>query len=257
MIDVVTHETDLLAGFTRVERHGKVALVHPDWREPLAAALLDGAGCRPLTTRSGRGGVLQVDLDGLHAVIRPYRRGGMMRHLLKDSFLFINRPLHELRVLAYLHANGLPAPQPLGACWERRGPLIRGAIATRHVEAQDLVGLLSSSGNVPEDVLLEVGRLIASLHACNVRHADLQAGNILVGDGAVYLIDFDKARLYSRLTRRQCARNLLRLRRSLQKNGFSERCFPLICEGYGQNPIPRWLDVAYRIKGTLADWLSV
>jgi hypothetical protein len=54
----------------------------------------------------------------------------------------------------------------------------------------------------------------------------------------------------------QCSRNLLRFRRSLQKNGLSEACFGAFLAGYGDlsgAEIPAWLDKAYQLRGKCSE----
>ena len=64
----------------------------------------------------------------------------------------------------------------------------------------------------------EVGALVARFHRAGVWHADLNAHNVLVTSGALYLIDFDRGRL-RKPAPRWCRANLRRLRRSLLKLG--------------------------------------
>jgi tRNA A-37 threonylcarbamoyl transferase component Bud32 len=102
------------------------------------------------------------------------------------------------------------------------------------------------------------------MHEYGVYHADLNARNILVGRDGVYVIDFDNARVSTAPARRSAsaavpvagARNLLRLRRSIDKLGLPERTFDLICEGYGVTTLPIWLARLYRWKGALSDLVS-
>jgi 3-deoxy-D-manno-octulosonic acid kinase len=63
-----------------------------------------------------------------------------------------------------------------------------------------------------------VGALIARFHAAGVDHADLNAHNILVADGKLWLIDFDGGEIRGTGTAWKLA-NLARLKRSLLKVG--------------------------------------
>jgi len=231
---------------------GQRALVREEWADAVAGALLEGRGCAP-AGQGGRGALLRFEYPGGTGLIRRHLRGGVARHILRDAYLLHNRPLRELRLHAALYDEGLAVPQPLGAAWVRRGACFRGAIATAEVDAVDLRARGRSHGAAEAVLLRECGRLIRRMHDLGVAHADLQAGNILVGAEGPYLIDFDKAARRARLGRVQRARNLFRLRRSLEKNGLPADYFRLICEGYGPESLPAWVGHAYRVKGKLAD----
>ena len=247
--------TEVLAAFELRSRGAKRALVRREWADAIGTALLDGVGCVPAEV-AGRGALLRFPYERGWGLLRQYRRGGALRHLLRDRYVLINRPLRELRIHAYLFQAGLPLPEPLGICWERRGLLLRGALATHEVEAVNLRPFLAQERADSDDVLRRAGALVRRMHDCGVFHADLQLANILVGESQLYLIDFDKARLSRPLTRLRRARNLLRLRRSLEKNGFAGGHFRAICEGYGMEDVPRWADCLYRAKGWLSDRIS-
>lgn len=227
-------------------------MVHREWADTIAAALLEGQGCIP-AGKSGRGDLLRFPYEQGWGVVRPYLRGGFARHFLRDAYVLANRPLRELRIHARLYQAGLSVPQPLGVCWERHGPLLRGALATHEVEAANLLNYLQQDPRDPEPTLRGCGALVRQMHDMGLFHADLQARNILIGDDQLYLIDFDKARFLPELNRLQRARNLFRLRRSLEKNGLDMAHFRPICEGYGDEALPGWASRIYRVKGKLSD----
>lgn len=242
----------MLRDFVLRSYEGKRAMVRHEWADAIAAALFEGRGCEP-AGRGGRGSLLRFSYAGGTGLIRRYLRGGLFRWVLRDAYVLRNRPLRELRLHLGLYDEGLAVPVPLGAVWERRGLCLSGAIATGEVDAVDLLDYLQGHGAGDGTVLRECGRLIRRMHDCGVFHADLQAGNILVGGEGPYLIDFDKATRRAALDRVKRARNLFRLRRSLEKNGLTSDCFRLICDGYGAQPLPDWLGRVYRLKGKLAD----
>jgi len=118
-------------------KHGKTAIVRgPD--PAVAEALLERKGCEPLASH-GRGHVLRFPLADGAAILRPYRRGGLVSLLSSDSYLVVNRLRREWDVHVYLYEEGFPVPEPLGVVWERRGLLYRGAFATRWVDAVDIL----------------------------------------------------------------------------------------------------------------------
>lgn len=241
--------------FASLSIKGRTALVRKEWRASLMAALLDGERCVP-QYRGGRGPVWRFPFDGGWGIIRPCRRGGLIRHMLREAYFFKNRPLREFLLLAHLHDQGLSLPEPLGVCWERRGVLFRGALAAREAQAVTLREFLVRAPDAPEETLRRVGHLVREMHDLGVFHADLQVENILIGDPWLYLIDFDRAALLKRVSSLRRARNLLRLRRSLHKNFLPLRFFKMICEGYGMDTLPMWLDLLYGAKGKLSDLLS-
>jgi tRNA A-37 threonylcarbamoyl transferase component Bud32 len=231
------------------------ALVHAEGARVIAAALLDGQGCAPAGD-CGRGELLRFAHEAGTGLIRRCRRGGVVRRLLKESYFLHNRPLQEFRMHVRLFNGGLAVPAPLGVCWDRHGLWFAGALATRQVDAPNLLDYLRGKPRAEEDTLRRCGAPIRQMHDIGVFHADLQVRNILVGDDRVYLIDFDNARLVGALSPLQRARNLLRLRRSLEKNGLAVSLLKPLCEGYGIESLPEWITRVYRAKGRLSDLVS-
>lgn len=253
---MINHMTNRLRekeieGFESRSRGAQQAQVRSDYADTIAAALFDGIGCI-LVDGAGRGGILRFPCGGAWAVLRRYRRGGLLRALMRDKYLLDNRPLRELQLHVRLERMGLPVPEALGAVWERRGPMYCGAIVTRELEAVDLRRFLNENPGHAADVLRETGALIRRMHDAGVYHADLQLANILAADRTLHLIDFDKARICGSLSPCQRSRNLLRLRRSFERNGFPAALFDSVREGYGAIRIPRWLDAAYRLRSAFS-----
>lgn len=244
-----------MEGYIEVKRDGAVACVCASCAEVVTAALIEGTGCVPAGSE-GRGSVVRFPYPGGQGIVRRYLRGGFMRHFLKDAYLLSNRPLREFRLHQYAIEQGLSVPPLLGVCWRRRGLFVRGAIATHALDATPLDVYLQRGAEDIDAVLRACGALIRRMHDRDIWHADLHVRNILVGNGGPYLIDFDKAVRRSGLTRLQRARNLLRLRRSLEKNGLSLAFIQPICEGYGIEALPEWLSRIYRSKGYLSNRIS-
>jgi len=229
--------------FISITRNGRTALVSPEHADSVGEALLDGAGCTPAGL-DGRGGLVRFPYPGGAGLIRHYYRGGLIRHFLRDRYLLRNPAVRELRLHIRIRDLGLPVPEPLGICWERRGPCYRAWFATRELPADNLLACLKDA---PEDtaraLLARCGPIIRNMHDAGVYHADLQVRNILIArDGAaIYLIDFDKARLGPALPPLKRAQNLYRLRRSMLKTSLFPQLFPELCRAYGPDALPDWM----------------
>jgi tRNA A-37 threonylcarbamoyl transferase component Bud32 len=243
----------LLRYFKHVETEEGGALVRKDLEGPVTAALLNRRECQALEGRGGRSVVYRFPLPGGAGILRPSCRGGAVAAIMGDAYLWQNRPLNELLVHAYLYDAGVSVPEPLGAAWTRKGPLVRGAIATRFVNGSHLQDFLAQSLYSTEEMLQKAGRAIREMHRVGVFHADLQIRNILVSEHGVYLIDFDKAVIVKEMAVLQRARNLLRLRRSFQKNRVPLHYFDVLLTGYGIRRLPPWLTAAYTIRGRISD----
>ena len=148
------------------------------------------------------------------AVLRHYRRGGLVARLSRDRYVWTGpastRSFAEFEVLSFLYERGVAVPAPLAAAYWRKGVLYRAAILIQRIPD---VHTLAEALDAP----LAVAQAIHAMHEAGVWHADLNAYNILLDKaGTAWLIDFDRAR---RRVMDSAARqaNLMRLRRSLQK----------------------------------------
>lgn len=169
----------------------------------------------------GRGQALQVNTPAGPAVLRQYRRGGLVAGLVRDRYVFLgherSRSFREWRVLATLREQGLPVPAPLIALSGRSGPTGTAAIMTALIP--DARGLDAVAGTLDQAGWARLGQTLARFFRAGVRHADLNATNILVDrDGDWYLIDFDRARLADKAVNPDPM--LRRLFRSFEKLGI-------------------------------------
>ena len=170
---------------------------------------------------AGRGGAWRVRVDGLFAALRPYRRGGMVRHVLRNAYLWSGvertRAFREYRLMTALHDEGLPVPRPLAARVVRTAFWYRAELLTEWLDdVHSLVSLLGRA-ELPREAWLRIGATLRAFHRAGVWHADLNAHNVLLDDaGQPYLIDFDRG-TRGRPNRRRARSNLARLKRSLEK----------------------------------------
>lgn len=166
----------------------------------------------------GRGRVRFVAAGEMQWALRHYCRGGLIGRLVSDRYAWSGaertRALREWRLLAHLHAAGLPVPRPVAAGWARHGLVYSADLATvRIAGAAPLSARLAAGADVDWG---RVGQVLYDFHAAGACHADLNAHNVLLdAEGQPWLLDFDRGRL--RPPGAWQAANLQRLRRSLEK----------------------------------------
>lgn len=203
---------------------------HPDRVESPGPGLFDPDAWReraevgPASTGRGATWFIDTGSDGL--VLRGYRRGGMVGRLIQDWYVYTGeartRPAREWRVLRYVEARGLPGPGVVAARYVRQGPIYRADILTLRLPGTTPLSAVLAARALPRERWMAIGRCIRRFHDAGVCHADLNAHNILINDkGAVFLIDFDRARL--RRPGRWVSANLARLARSLDKLSATDR----------------------------------
>ena len=247
------------AGFAQVDP-AQVAIVGDAWaasihdlrvwpEAPPASVFLPGTAA-PIDRR-GRGTVHYLDSPVGQAVCRHYRRGGLLAPLLGDRYLWLGaaatRPFREFRLLAELHAAGLPVPRPLAARFERDLLCYRADLITLRIPS--VVTLAELLRRAPASIDWPgLGETIASFHRLGVWHADLNAHNVLYSAAqagkdrvlAWSLIDFDRGRRRP-VDRVWPAGNLRRLWRSLNKLGamdlvpeFAETAWPCLLAAHAR-----------------------
>lgn len=206
--DCILHDAEIAPGVT------------PEWFE-------HGYWCEReqwTAVSGGRGAGGRIGEDG-QWFLRHYLRGGKAALLSRDRYAFLGsgrvRSFAEFRLLAHMRRAGLPAPQPVAAHFRRNGPAYSANLITEWIEdAQTLTETLREARNAPE-IMRRVGAVLARFHRAGICHADLNAGNILIGpDGGVWLVDFDRAR--RRKPGAWHNSRLQRLKRSLEKLGLYE-----------------------------------
>ena len=167
----------------------------------------------------GRGTSVFLNTDFGEAVLRPYLRGGMVARVSRDRYLFrgvdASRPFREFDVLARMAADGLRVPEPLAALCVREGLSYRAALLTRRIAPAR--ALPEHFTNASFD-WVHLGAELRMFFDAGLRHADLNARNILVHDGTgdAWVIDLDASR-YEPERPARGDRQLARLHRSLEK----------------------------------------
>ncbi len=180
----------------------------------------------------GRGQALVVETPAGPAVLRRCLRGGQVRRLSTDRYLFTgyasSRAFREWRILDHLFGSGLPVPRPLAASCERAGLTYRAGLLTRLIPGART--LLELAPDLDEVEIGQLAQVLERFFAAGLKHPDLNAGNILRDpQGQWFLIDLDRAKIQSGSARP--GRMVGRLQRSLTKAGYSDqaeaiaRCF--------------------------------
>lgn len=206
--------------------------------------LYDAAAARPdAQSFTGRGAAYRMTLAGAECVVRHYRRGGAVAHVLHDEYLRAGepRPLRELHASIAARSRGVDTPEVLAAIAYLAGPLYRADLATRYIDGSrdlasvtfgmDAAGHRDSGPVTPREGDSEAvraaawhaaGALLRNAFAAGIEHADLNLRNILIAGAAdaprALLLDLDRATVRPRSVS-DAARSamLARLHRSRSK----------------------------------------
>jgi hypothetical protein len=156
------------------------------WRLSAAPGLDLSGPAEPMGRAFGRGGVLRAG----SVVLRPYRRGGLIRHINQRIYAGPGRFQDEFEVHRALWAAGLPTVEPLG--WACRPRLwgMEGVFLTRFAEAAPWPRDWQAS----PAVLPQLEILLGALCGWGLLAPDLNATNILVtAAGGILALDWDRA----------------------------------------------------------------
>ena len=176
---------------------------------------------------AGRGVVPSIELDGPsnRALVRKYRRGGLLRCVLPDIFFSRQRAFDELCITLRAAEAGVPVADILGAVSLRVcGSLYRHYLVSRELDGCcDLPDWFQQGGRDETigDVLRLIADIVRNMHDSGLKHADLNLKNILVNridPSLIFIIDWDKSICTNEplaLAERQS--NVVRLCRSAEK----------------------------------------
>jgi hypothetical protein len=168
----------------------------------------------------GRGGVHRRG----RVVIRPYRRGGAVRHLNAKTYLNSGRFQVEADLHRALWENGFPTVEPLGFAFRPCSWGVEGLYFTRHVKALPW----ASAFDRTRELLPQLAMLLDSLSDWGLAAPDLNATNFIIGeDGSLLALDWDRAS-WSAPGKALREMYLHRLARSLHRLDAPEEIYAMI-----------------------------
>ena len=181
------------------------------WRICTPGGIVPTGEPAPLLGAFGRGGILRVG----NMILRPYRRGGFLRHFNEQTYRTHLRFAAEHAVHRGLWEAGFPTVEPLGYAWRPSGFGVEGVLITRLAEGDPWPRRWDLSTERMPDLL----RSIHSLCNWGLWSPDLNATNVMFPpDQGALLLDWDRARFESPDTD-LWPRYMARLGRSLGKLG--------------------------------------
>jgi 3-deoxy-D-manno-octulosonic acid kinase len=172
----------------------------------------------------GRNATSPVQLDEIGSVvIKHYRRGGLMRYFIKHRYLMFGktRAQREFELLGLVETLGINVPQPI--VYAHRGRLFyRTWLVTRQIHQSMSLARLSLQDQKKAGLAMQsVIEQISSLVQNHILHVDLHPGNVVVDRaGKVYLLDFDRGRVYYGNRQKLRNRYVARWQRAVAKHGL-------------------------------------
>lgn len=218
-------------------------LIHPEWQEEVlrrGLSLADSFTPAIFHEEHYQSEAVKVGAGGRNAawfiptsvgpaVLRQYRRGGLVGKFNKSKYLFISpeqtRAFQEFTIINHLNNAGLTVPKALGAFYQQKGRFCEMALITSLIpDTQPLATICQQfidkelSEEEAKAYTRKTALRIRQMHDLDFWHADLNAFNILCSSEPIeaYLIDFDKAK-NTKIDKRLRQQNLDRLQRSLEK----------------------------------------
>jgi hypothetical protein len=195
------------------------------WRICTPGAIEPSGEAVPLAGAFGRGGVIRAG----DMVLRPYRRGGLLRHLNERTYRTHLRFAAEHAIHRGLWEAGFPTVEPLGYAWRPTRFGVEGVLFTRMAEGDSWPHRWDLSAERAE----AIQQALACLCEWGLWSPDLNATNVLLppAGGALFL-DWDRAG-FTASDVDLMPRYRARLERSLRKLGAPAEALAVI------GPAPR------------------
>ena len=198
---------------------------------------------KKVTARAGgRGSILFIRDDQYHWVLRHYLRGGLIGKVIRDRYFWAGadntRAFAEWRLLHTLRAKGFAVPTPVATRYVRQGMTYRADLITEALPAARTLADAITGAQLIDETWGKVGVAIAKLHRAGVHHADLNAHNILLGEGGkVFVLDFDRGRIrarggWERAVLDRLQRSLLKIQRVRSEVRFNDRDWQALMTTY-------------------------
>lgn len=179
-------------------------------------------------------GITRQSVEGIgRVVVKHYLRGGLLRFFLHRSYLHWGeyRSKHEFLMLARVRQLGISAPRPIAYGIEG-GIFYRTWLVLSELEGVTALADLALDRDparyeqAMEQLAVQVERMIEN----GVFHVDLHPGNVVIdGNDQLFILDFDKARMFSGPLNELRDRYLRRWRRSVIKHNLPESFSELFC----------------------------
>ena len=194
-----------------------------------------GPGPSGVSVLGGRTAATPAQLDGIGSVvIKHYRRGGLMRYFIKDRYLKFGktRAQREFELLNIVGTLGINIPQPIA--YAHRGRLLyRAWLVTREIhQPLSLARLSLQDEKKASTAMASVIEQISLLIQNDILQVDLHPGNVVVDvREQVYLLDFDKGRVYHGSRQKLINLYLARWQRAVSKHGLPEMLTDILQAG--------------------------
>jgi len=158
-------------------------------------------------------------------VIKAYKRGGLISRINNDRYLKVGqiRSQREFDFLIAAGQAGVKVPEPV-AYASTGSPFYKTWLITKEIKDNtSFAGLCQRDKEKAQFLIPEISLSINSLIENKIHHVDLHPGNILLdGSSNIYIIDFDKARRYSKSKARLAMAYQNRWKRAVHKYNLPE-----------------------------------
>lgn len=194
-------------------------------------------------TAQGRGDTFFFSWEGYSLVLKRFYRGGAIRHLSKDWYIWMgkgkSRPEKEFVLLARMEEWGMPITRPVAARIRRKGLFYQADMITEELEGVTPLSGILTKRELRADEWVKMGAVIRRFHDRGVCHTDLNAHNVMISDEALYLIDFDNGSVrgdgeWKRDNVERLKRSLLKLKDLNETFYFDDAGWRALLEGYGK-----------------------
>ena len=174
----------------------------------------------------GRTELIEGTIDDVGpVVVKSYHRGGLLRHLFGSihTRMFQTRCRLESNTLAAVQAFGGKVPKPVAYVEEGEFFYFAWLVTEKIEGSKTLIQYISEHPEQAKEKLEMLSEQIRILIRKKVHHIDLHPGNAVVDNqGAVWLVDFDRAYQYEGSQNRLRDLYLRRWRRAVIKHRLPE-----------------------------------